>query len=222
MHIHFLQLLTVTQTSLNIGHTSLISIYKLLLCQFWDSQCNRTWIYANMWVSLCIWLAFGSVCQFKCPICNWITQCLMCDWQFWYLNCVSYCSDRQVKQLSDHPGLSVVDPTHLAPLTLHRQPHSLDCHTKLRTLNSTGLTGVLTGCGVVDFGLSWLGGINNKIRINTRLVSWDVEHIGVVAWLVSQWAIIPISMCAVRIRVKTALFIAFYVSGTCADLNTNL
>lgn len=58
MHINFLQLVTVSQTSLNIGHTSLISIYKLLLCQFWDSQCNSTWIYANLWVSLCIWLAF--------------------------------------------------------------------------------------------------------------------------------------------------------------------
>ena len=34
MHIHFPQLVTVSQTSLNIGHTSLISIYKLLLCQF--------------------------------------------------------------------------------------------------------------------------------------------------------------------------------------------
>lgn len=30
MHIHFLQLVTVSQTPLNIGHTSLISIYKLL------------------------------------------------------------------------------------------------------------------------------------------------------------------------------------------------
>ena len=64
MHIHFPQLVTVSQTSLNIGHTSLISIYKLLLCQFWDSQSNSTWIYANVWVSLCIWLAFGSNCQF--------------------------------------------------------------------------------------------------------------------------------------------------------------
>lgn len=33
--------------SLNTGRTSLISIYKLLLCQFWHSQFNRTWIYAN-------------------------------------------------------------------------------------------------------------------------------------------------------------------------------
>ncbi len=57
MHINFLQLVTVSPASLNIGHTSLISIYKLLLCQFWDSQCNSSWIYANLWVSLCIWLA---------------------------------------------------------------------------------------------------------------------------------------------------------------------
>lgn len=64
MHIHFLQLVTVSQTSLNIGHTSLNSIYKLLLCQFRDSQCNSSWIYANLWVSLCIWLAFGWNCQF--------------------------------------------------------------------------------------------------------------------------------------------------------------
>lgn len=64
MHINFLQLVTVSLTSLNIGHTSWISIYKLLLCQFWDSQSNRTWIYANLWVSLCISLAFASDRQF--------------------------------------------------------------------------------------------------------------------------------------------------------------
>lgn len=40
MYINFLQLVTVSLTSLNIGHTSRISIYKLLLCQFWRSQCN--------------------------------------------------------------------------------------------------------------------------------------------------------------------------------------
>ena len=40
MYINFLQLVTVSLTSLNIGHTSWISIYKLLLCQFRGSQCN--------------------------------------------------------------------------------------------------------------------------------------------------------------------------------------
>lgn len=44
-----LQLAPVSPASLNMAHTWWISIYKLLLCQFWDSPFNRTWIYANVW-----------------------------------------------------------------------------------------------------------------------------------------------------------------------------
>lgn len=60
--------------------------------------------------------------------------CLMCDWQFWYLDCVNCCSDRQVKQLSDYPVLSVVDLPYLALLTQCRQPHNLNYQTELRPL----------------------------------------------------------------------------------------
>lgn len=64
MHINFL-LMTVSQISLYTGHTSHISICTLHLYQCWCSQCNSTWIYANVWISLCILLAFVSNCQLK-------------------------------------------------------------------------------------------------------------------------------------------------------------
>lgn len=58
----------------------------------------------------------------------------MYDWQFWYLDCVNCCSDRQAKQLSDRPVLSIAKHPHLSPMTQRRQPHDLDCQTKLRPL----------------------------------------------------------------------------------------
>lgn len=54
----------------------------------------------------------------------------MCDWQFWYLDCVNCGSDGAVAQPSDHPALSVSALPRLALLTQHRQPHDLDCQTK--------------------------------------------------------------------------------------------
>lgn len=47
--------------------TWLISMYKLLLYWFCYSQCNSTWIYANPWISLCVWLALVQTASSNGP-----------------------------------------------------------------------------------------------------------------------------------------------------------
>lgn len=126
-----LQLAPISWTSLNMLHTWYISIYKLLLCQFWDSPFNRTWIYANVWSHYAFdsqplqTVSFNGSFAIELHI----VGCLIGSFDIYIPSTVALTGQSSIRlPILPH---RLFHSAHLKLLTEPRRHYGLDCHTKL-------------------------------------------------------------------------------------------
>lgn len=106
--------MTVSLTSLNIGHTSWIPSTRCF-CASAETPSATGHEYMQMCQPhYASDLPLLQTVTFNGPFAIELHHVLMCDWQFWYLDCVNYCSDRLAAQPSHYPGCQL-----LIPLILH-------------------------------------------------------------------------------------------------------
>lgn len=156
------QLAPVSPASLNMGHTWWISIYKLLLCQCWDSPFNSTWIYANVWSHYAFdsqplqTVSFNGSFAIELHI----VGCLIGSFDIYIASAAALTGQSSIRlPILPH---RLFHSAHLKLLTEPRRHYGLDCHSKLVMLWAFFLHDHI-------FGALW------HVLLSIRSMSWPVD-----------------------------------------------